>query len=117
MYFLCPRVVVCDAALYSFFDVVSPLYTLGLTVPLLTTPDGKKFGKSTGAVGKISEMDSSNIWLSSDRLLPYHFYQRLVNLSDAYATSQMMRQLTFLKKDEIVELLADHWVRCSLQKY
>src|SRR6185312_11801302 len=39
----------------------------GITFPLLTRSDGQKFGKS----------ESGAIWLSSDKLSPYEFYQYL----------------------------------------
>src|SRR6476620_11603550 len=45
----------------------------GLTLPLLTRSDGKKFGKS----------EKGAIWLSSERLSPYEFYQYLYRIPDA----------------------------------
>ena len=49
----------------------APIY--GVTFPLLTRSDGKKFGKS----------EEGAIWLSPEKLSPYHFYQYLVRVPDA----------------------------------
>ena len=45
----------------------------GLTTPLLTTSDGRKMGKSA----------SGAVWLSSDMLSPYEFWQFWRNTTDA----------------------------------
>lgn len=44
----------------------------GLTVPLLTRADGKKFGKS----------EEGNVWLDAQRTSPYQFYQFWLNVDD-----------------------------------
>lgn len=62
----------------------------GLTFPLLTRSDGKKFGKS----------EEGAIWLNSDKLPPYDFYQYLYRVSDA-DVPKMLRMLTFLDMAEI----------------
>ncbi len=62
----------------------------GLTFPLLTRSDGQKFGKS----------EKGAIWLSSQELSPYEFYQYLVRMADADVI-KMMRMLTFMDMDEI----------------
>ncbi|CAH8839688.1 unnamed protein product [Trichobilharzia szidati] len=76
----------------------------GLTVPLLTTPDGQKLGKSVSN----STSGTTTIWLMKDKLKPYNFYQKILNLPDAIVTDKLIRQLTFLSSDEIEQLLADH---------
>jgi tyrosyl-tRNA synthetase len=45
----------------------------GLTTPLLTTSDGRKMGKSQGGA----------VWLNSDMLSPYEFWQFWRNTNDA----------------------------------
>ena len=45
----------------------------GLTTPLLTTSDGRKMGKSQGGA----------VWLNSDMLSPYEFWQFWRNTTDA----------------------------------
>jgi len=62
----------------------------GLTFPLLTRSDGQKFGKS----------EKGAIWLSSDKLSPYEFYQYLIRVSDADVI-KLMRMLTFMDMKEI----------------
>jgi tyrosyl-tRNA synthetase len=62
----------------------------GLTFPLLTRSDGKKFGKT----------EEGAIWLSPERLSPYQFYQYLVRIPDADVI-KMMRLLTFMDMREI----------------
>ena len=62
----------------------------GLTFPLLTRSDGKKFGKT----------EKGTVWLSPDRLSPYEFYQYFMSVSDADVV-MLMRVLTFMEIDEI----------------
>lgn len=62
----------------------------GLTHPLIVRSDGKKFGKS----------EEGAIWLSADKLSPYHFYQYLVRVPDADVI-RLFCMLTFLEMDEI----------------
>ncbi len=53
-------------------DVQNKDSTFGFTFPLVTKPDGTKFGKT----------ESGNIWLNPDRTSPYQFYQFFLRLSD-----------------------------------
>lgn len=69
----------------------STLY--GLTMPLLTRSDGKKFGKSEGGA----------VWLSADKLSSYHFYQYLISIPDADVIS-LLKKLTFLPLEKIAEI-------------
>jgi tyrosyl-tRNA synthetase len=62
----------------------------GLTFPLLTRSDGKKFGKS----------EEGAIWLSPEKLSPYQFYQYLVRVPDADVI-KLMAYLTFIEMEEI----------------
>ncbi len=65
----------------------------GLTWPLLTRSDGKKFGKSEGG----------SIWLSAKKCSPYDFYQYLFRIPDADVI-HMMKMLTFMEIEEIEEI-------------
>lgn len=65
----------------------------GLTFPLLTRSDGKKFGKS----------ESGAIWLAADRCSPYDFYQYFYRMPDADVI-KMMKVLTFMDLREIDEI-------------
>lgn len=77
----------------------------GLTFPLLTRSDGKKFGKS----------EEGAIWLSSDRLSPYQFYQYLVRIADADVI-KLLKMLTFLDLEEIREIEKGMHIPNSAQK-
>lgn len=77
----------------------------GLTFPLLTRSDGKKFGKS----------EEGAIWLSSEKLSPYQFYQYLVRIADADVI-KLLKILTFLDMEEIRKIEAGMHVPNSAQK-
>jgi tyrosyl-tRNA synthetase len=62
----------------------------GITFPLLTRSDGQKFGKS----------EKGAIWLSSEKLSCYEFYQYLVRVSDEDVL-KLLRMLTFIDMAEI----------------
>ena len=68
-----------------------------LTLPLLTTASGAKFGKSEG----------ENIWLDPARTSPYQFYQFWINQEDA-DLPRLLRMFTFLDEDRIVQVLREH---------
>lgn len=80
-----------------------PLY--GLTFPLLTRSDGKKFGKS----------EEGAIWLSEEKLSPYQFYQYLIRTTDADVI-KLLKMLTFLSMDEIQKIEEGMHVPNSAQK-
>ncbi len=65
----------------------------GLTFPLLTRSDGKKFGKSEGGA----------IWLNADKLSHYDFYQYLYRIPDKDVI-KLLTLLTFLELEEIKEI-------------
>lgn len=65
-----------------------------LTVPLVTSSDGKKFGKSTGG---------GSLWLDPTLTSPYAWYQYFVNTTDADVV-RYLKWFTFLAREEIAEL-------------
>lgn len=65
----------------------------GLTMPLLTTADGKKMGKSA----------SGAVWLNAERLLPYHFWQFWRNVDDR-DVGRFLALFTELPLDEVKRL-------------
>ena len=65
-----------------------------LTVPLVTTADGTKFGKSTGG---------GSVWLDPVLTSPYAWYQYFVNTADADVI-RYLRWFTFLTPDELADL-------------
>lgn len=67
--------------------------TFGLTIPLVTKSDGKKFGKS----------ESGAVWLDPEKTSPYEFYQFWINQSDEDVI-KFLKYFTFLDKEEIDRL-------------
>ncbi|MET0342296.1 MAG: tyrosine--tRNA ligase [Polyangiales bacterium] len=69
----------------------------GVTAPLLTRADGKKFGKS----------EKGAIWLSADKTSPYAFYQFWINVDDA-DVGALLRWFTFLSEPEVLSIVEAH---------
>ncbi len=69
----------------------------GLTCPLITKADGKKFGKT----------ESGNVWLDPKRTSPYKFYQFWLNVSDEEA-AKYIKIFTSLDEETINSLIAEH---------
>jgi tyrosyl-tRNA synthetase len=69
----------------------------GLTLPLLTTASGAKFGKS----------EAGNVWLDPAKTSPYAFHQFWLQVEDA-DVERLLRFFTFLPLDEIGALTAAH---------
>ena len=67
---------------------------MGITSPLLTKPDGTKYGKT----------EEGTVWLSAERTSQYNFYQYWVREIDDQDIGKCFRFLTELPQDEIVEL-------------
>jgi tyrosyl-tRNA synthetase len=61
-----------------------------LATPLITKPDGTKYGKSEGGA----------IWLSPELMSPYAFYQFWLNVSDAEVPG-LLKVFTFRTREEI----------------
>jgi tyrosyl-tRNA synthetase len=66
-----------------------------MATPLITSADGKKFGKSEG----------NAIWLDSEFTSPYAFYQFWLNVDDADVIDRL-KVFTFLSRSEIEALEA-----------
>ncbi len=67
----------------------------GVTLPLITTASGTKFGKT----------EAGSVWLDAARTSPYKFYQFWVNADDA-DTVRFLRMFTLLGREEIDSLAA-----------
>jgi len=65
----------------------------GLTTPLITTASGAKMGKSAAGA----------VWLTADKLSPYHYWQFWRNTEDA-DVGRFLRLFTDLPLDEIARL-------------
>ncbi len=66
-----------------------------LTAPLLTTPDGKKMGKTVNGA----------VWLNAEMLSPYDYYQYWRNVDDVMVGT-LLRRFTILPMEEIKKLEA-----------
>jgi tyrosyl-tRNA synthetase len=64
-----------------------------LATPLITKPDGTKYGKTEGGA----------IWISPDLMTPYAFYQFWINRTDAEIPG-LLRVFTFRTREEIEDL-------------
>ncbi len=64
-----------------------------LATPLITKPDGTKYGKTAGAA----------VWLDPEMMSPYAFYQFFVNREDA-EVGKLLRVFSFRAREEIEEL-------------
>jgi tyrosyl-tRNA synthetase len=69
----------------------------GITVPLLTSKNGMKFGKTAG----------SPIWLDETKTSPYQMYQYLLNLPDEHM-NQYLHMFTLREKSEIEQIMREH---------
>ena len=67
------------------------------TMPLVTDKSGNKFGKSEG----------NALWLDANKTSPYVLYQFLLNVEDEMVVDYL-KIFTFLSKEEIEALAADH---------
>ena len=67
-----------------------------LATPLITRPDGEKFGKSTG----------STLWLDAERTSPFAFYQWFLNTDDTVAGTYL-RVFSFGSRSQIESLEAE----------
>ncbi|HMT48881.1 MAG TPA: tyrosine--tRNA ligase [Dietzia sp.] len=65
-----------------------------MTVPLVTSSDGRKFGKSTGG---------GSLWLDPAMTSPYAWYQYFLNTADADVI-RYLRWFSFLGREEIAQL-------------
>ncbi len=65
----------------------------GITMPLVTKSDGKKFGKS----------ESGAVWLDRGKTSAYQFYQFWINTDDSDVI-RFLKYFTFLSREEIAAL-------------
>lgn len=69
-----------------------------MTWPLLTKPDGSKYGKTAGG---------ETLWLSAELMSPYRFYQAWIQADDA-EVRKLLLQLTLNSVEEIDALMLEH---------
>jgi len=70
----------------------------GITVPLITSETGDKFGKRAGNV----------VWLDPDKTTPFEMFQFFVRTQDADVEG-LVKIFTFRTEDEIKALMKKHW--------
>lgn len=81
------------------------LIVLGMTVPLVTTESGNKYGKSAG----------NAIWLDPEMTSPFEFYQFFIRTKDA-DVEKLLKLFTFDTVKSIEDLCRKHKVILFLQK-
>ncbi|KAH9196111.1 hypothetical protein AeNC1_001926 [Aphanomyces euteiches] len=69
----------------------------GVTLPLLTTASGEKYGKSAG----------NAVWLDANKTSVFDFYQYFIRTEDV-DVGNLLKTFTFLDVNEIQDILADH---------
>lgn len=69
----------------------------GVTVPLLTTPSGEKFGKSAG----------NAVWLDPELTKPYELYQYFIKSPDS-VVENYLSLFTLLPSEDIANAVATH---------
>ncbi|KAK9883730.1 hypothetical protein WA026_001918 [Henosepilachna vigintioctopunctata] len=77
----------------------------GLTLPLITTEMGDKFGKSAG----------NAVWLSPKKTSPFTLYQFWMRQPDS-EVEKMLKLFTFLTLGEIKDLMRQHSEKRELRK-
>ncbi|WWC86599.1 tyrosine-tRNA ligase [Kwoniella dendrophila CBS 6074] len=77
----------------------------GITIPLLTTSTGEKFGKSAG----------NAVWLDERRTSPAEFYQFFLRTTDE-DVAKYLKLFTFLPIEQIESIMAEHEKSRSLRK-
>lgn len=80
----------------------------GMTVPLLTTSTGEKFGKSSTSGG-------TAVWLDASLTRHHSFYQHLLNTSDA-DVGKYLRLVTTLGLKRIEAVMTEHEQQPQLKK-
>jgi tyrosyl-tRNA synthetase len=77
--------------------------------PLITKPDGTKYGKTEGDA----------LWLDPQMMSPYSFHQWWLNVDDSQV-GELLKIFTFLSRDEIETLVAESaekpWLRAGQRR-
>ncbi|GES78939.1 tyrosine-tRNA ligase [Rhizophagus clarus] len=78
-------------------EITDHTNAFGITIPLLLTSTGEKFGKSAG----------NAIWLDDRMTSPYEFYQYFMKVADA-DVEKYLRMFTILSMEEIDQIVKTH---------
>jgi tyrosyl-tRNA synthetase len=87
-----------DVLLNQKFTVTA-CFIEGLTLPLVTTESGQKFGKSAG----------NAVWLNAEKSSPFELYQFFVRCKDS-EVERLLRLFTFESLGSIENLMRKHQV-------
>lgn len=79
--------------------------SFGVTIPLLTTRDGKKLGKS----------EENAIWLDGEKTTPFSLYQFFIRTPDD-EVENLLKMLTFISLEEIDSIMAEQKEQLHLRK-
>lgn len=79
--------------------------SFGLTIPILTTQDGKKFGKS----------EENAIWLDEKKTTPFSLYQFFIRTPDL-KVENLLKMFTFFSLEEIEAIMAESNEELQLRK-
>lgn len=90
--------------LKSSLGVQTPPDAHGLTVPLLTTPSGEKFGKSAG----------NAIWIDAKMTKPYELYQYFMKAPDS-VVEQWLKLFTLIPLSDIPPIIKQHQENLELR--
>uniref|UniRef100_A0A023F3D0 Tyrosine--tRNA ligase n=1 Tax=Triatoma infestans TaxID=30076 RepID=A0A023F3D0_TRIIF len=82
---------------YELITKIMGKAVYGLTLPLIKSEAGDKFGKTAG----------NAVWLDANMTSPFDFYQYFIRVPDAQV-EQLLKLLTFMKLGEITDLMNRH---------
>ena len=85
----------------SGYDLIQKFHKVpvyGLTIPLITTEEGDKFGKTAG----------NAIWLSKEKTSAFQLYQFLIRIKDS-DVQKLLMLFTFETMPKILEIMNEHW--------
>ncbi|XP_049852334.1 tyrosine--tRNA ligase, mitochondrial [Schistocerca gregaria] len=85
---------------HDLISRVSNRKVYGLTVPLVTTETGNKFGKSEG----------NAIWLNREKTSPFELYQFFIRSRDS-EVENLLKLFTFYSTGKINEIMQQHKVK------
>jgi tyrosyl-tRNA synthetase len=88
-----------DVLLNGKLTVLACCFVEGLTLPLVTTETGHKFGKSAG----------NAVWLNADKTSPFELYQFFVRCKDS-EVERLLKLFTFESLSSIKNLMTKHQV-------
>lgn len=79
--------------------------TYGLTIPLITSSQGHKVGKSEG----------NAVWLDPNKTTPYELYQYFLNVKDP-DVGKFLKLFTFLPDTDVDQILRNHQIEPDKRK-